>query len=62
MLEVDLVHDPHPRRHDAEPGEGLLGPSEQRIPLVIALVLAFDIDPESLVAAERVDLDGVVNH
>ncbi len=44
VFEVDLVHDAHAGRHHAEARKGLLGPPEQRVALVIALVLTLDVD------------------
>ena len=57
VLQVDLVDDPGPGWHDAEVGEGLLRPAQQRVALAVALVLAVDVDQERGVAAELVDLD-----
>ena len=50
VLEVDLVHDAGPGWHDAEVGEGLLRPAQQRVALAVALVLAIDVDQERGVA------------
>ena len=62
VLEIDLVDDAGPRRHDAEVGERLLRPSKERVALAIALVLALDVDEERGVRAELVDLHRVVDH
>ena len=62
VLEVDLVDDAHPRRDDAEVLEGALRPAEQRVALGVALELAVDVALVGAVGAERVDLDGVVDH
>ena len=43
VLEVDLVADAGPRRHDAEAVEGLLGPAQQLVALDVALVLDVDV-------------------
>ena len=62
VLEVDLVHDARPRRHDLEVAEGLLAPAEERVALAVALELELDVPREGAVRAEDVDLDGVVDH
>ena len=62
VLEVDLVDDAGPRRHDPEVGERLLGPPQERVALAVALVLALDVDEERGVRAELVDLHGMVDH
>jgi hypothetical protein len=62
VLEVDLVHDARPRRHDPKVGEGLLRPAQEGVALAIALVLALDVDQERGVRAELVDLHAVVDH
>ena len=61
VLQVDLVDDAHPRRHHAETVERLLGPAEQGVALVVALVLALDVASVGVGAAEGVDLHGVVD-
>ena len=61
VLEVDLVDDAGPRRHDAEVGERLLRPAQERVALAVALVLALDVDEERRVRAELVDLHRVVD-
>ena len=43
VLEVDLVDDAAARRHDAEVLERLLRPAQQRVALLVALVLALDV-------------------
>ncbi len=43
VLEVDLVADAHAGRHEGEVVERLLGPPQQRVPLVVALDLALNV-------------------
>ena len=62
VLEVDLVDDAHARRHDAEAVERALRPAQQLVALAVPLVLAVDVAGVGELAAERVDLDGVVDH
>ena len=61
VLEVDLVDDAHPRRHHAEAVERLLGPAEQGVALVVALVLALDVASIGVGTAVGVDLHRVVD-
>ena len=61
VLEVDLMHDAHARRHDAEGPEGALGPAQQLVALGVALVLAVDVAAVRGVAAEGIDLHRVVD-
>ena len=60
-LEVHLVDDAGARRDDAEVGERLLRPAEERVALAVALVLAVDVDQERGIGAELVDLHAVVD-
>ena len=60
-LEVDLVDDAGPRRHDAQVAEGGLGPAQELVALAVALVLALDVEGERAGRPELVDLDGVVD-
>ena len=62
VLEVDLVHDAHARRHDAEGAERALGPAQQQVALDVALVLALDVVRVGLQRAGLVDLHRVVDH
>ena len=61
VLEVDLVHDPRPRRNDAEAVEGLLRPAEQGVALTVAFVLALNVPRERGGRSEQVDLHAVVD-
>jgi hypothetical protein len=61
VLEVHLVADAHARRHHAEAAERLLAPAQQRVALLVALVLEHDVDAVALVAGERVDLHRVID-
>ena len=62
VLEVHLVADPRPRRHDAHALERLLRPSQQRVALAVAAVLPLDVRLVGLRRAEQVDLDRVIDH
>ena len=62
VLEVDLVDDAGVRRHRLEALERRLAPAQERVALAVALELLLGVDPERLGRAERVDLDGVVDH
>ena len=61
-LEVHLVDDAGPGRHDAQVTERGLRPAQQLIALAVPLVLALDVERERQVVAEHVDLDRVVDH
>ena len=60
-LEVDLVDDARPRRHDPQIAERGLRPAQELVALAIALVLALDVERERARRAEQVDLDAVVD-
>ena len=45
-LEVDLVDDAGPGRHDPQVAERGLGPAQQLVALAVALVLALDVEGE----------------
>ena len=60
-LEVDLVDDARPGRHDAQIPERGLRPAQELVALAVALVLALDVEGECVARAEAVDLDGVVD-
>ncbi len=62
VLQVDLVDDAGVGRHHREPRERLLAPAQERVALGVALELARGVDRERAGAAERVDLDRVVDH
>ena len=62
VLEVDLVDDPGPGRHDPQVAERGLRPAQELVALAVALVLALDVEGERAGAAPRVDLDRVVDH
>ena len=62
VLEVDLVHDPGPGRHDLEVAEGALAPAEEGVALAVALELELDVARKGLAPAEDVHLHGVVDH
>ena len=60
-LEVDLVDDAGPGRHDAQVAEGRLGPAQELVALAVAVVLARDVEGERARRPELVDLDRVVD-
>ena len=60
-LEVDLVDDPGPGRHDPQVAERGLRPAQELVALAVALVLALDIEGERAARPELVDLDRVVD-
>ena len=60
-LEVHLVDDAGPGRHDPQVAERGLGPAQELVALAVALVLALDVEGERPGRAEPVDLDGVVD-
>jgi hypothetical protein len=60
-LEVHLVADARARWDDAEGLEGLARPTEERIALAVALVLALEVALVDVLRAEEIGLDGVVD-
>ena len=62
VLEVDLVDDAAPGRHDPKILERFLGPAQQSVALLISLELEIGVALERLRRAERVDLNRVVDH
>ncbi len=61
VLQIHLVADARAGRHDAEPVEGLLRPSEQRVALTVPAVLPVDVGLVGVPGPEEVDLDRVVD-
>ena len=61
MLEVDLMADPHARRHDAKALECLLSPVEQRVAFAVATVLPLQIRGIGIGAAKAIDLHRVID-
>ena len=61
VFQVDLVHDPRARWHDAIVLERLLGPAEQGVALPVAFVLAGDVLLEGMAGTEEVHLHRVVD-
>ena len=55
------MDDPGVGRHDREVVEAVLAPAQERVALLVALELEVGVDLEGVVAAERVDLHGVVD-
>ena len=55
------MDDARPWRHDAEVTQGRLGPAQELVALLVALVLALHVEGEGPGAAEAVDLDAVVD-
>ena len=62
VLDVDLVHDPGPRRDDGEVLERLLAPLEEPVALGVAAVLDLDVAGERVAGAEHVGDHRVVDH
>ena len=62
VLQVHLVADPGPRRHDTEVVEGGLAPAQEGVALAVALELQIDVLLEGVRPAEMVDHDRVVDH
>jgi hypothetical protein len=60
VLQIDLMHDAHPRRHNPEVGKGLLCPLEELIPLAILLILSLNIALKRQDRPKRVYLHGVI--
>ena len=60
-LQVDLVDDAGPGRHDPEIAEGGLGPAQELVALTVAVVFALDVERERARRPELVDLDGMVD-
>ena len=61
VLEVDLVADAGPRRHDPEAVEGLLGPAQELVALDVALVLDVDVRVEGRRVSPTLGDDRVVD-
>src|SRR5205807_6019367 len=61
VLEVHLVADAHPGRHQREVVEGLLGPAQERITLAVALDLLFYVARVGVTESEGIDLHRVVD-
>ena len=62
VLDVDLVHDAGSRRDDLEVVERGLAPTQELVPLAVALVLDLHVALQCAGVAEGVDLHGVVDH
>ena len=61
MLEVDLMADPHARRHDSKALERLLSPVEQRVAFAVATVFPLQIGGISVGAAKSIDLHRMID-
>ena len=61
VFDVDLVHDAHARRDDAEVVERALAPAQELVALTVALVFEVDVALEGVGAAEHVQDDRVVD-
>ncbi len=61
VLEVDLMADPGRGRHHAEVVEGLLAPAQERVALLVPLVVAVRVDVEGARVPERIHLHRVVD-
>jgi hypothetical protein len=55
------VADPGRRGHNAKVVERLLSPAEERVALLVSLVVALGVDLEGALVAEGIDLDRVVD-
>ena len=62
VLQVDLVHDPRPRRDHTQAIERPLSPAQQEISLPVALVFKLDVAREGAGHAEDVHLHRVIDH
>jgi hypothetical protein len=62
VLEVDLMHDAGIGWNDPEVVEGALSPSEELVPLAVALVVEIHIGEERHRRAEGVHLDRMIDH
>ncbi len=60
-LDVDLVDDAGPGRHDAQVAERGLCPAQELVALAVALVFPLDVEGEGAGRPESIDLDGVVD-
>ena len=61
-LQIDLVDDPHARRHDAEVAKRLLAPAKKLVALAVPLELDGNVLGERVGRAKLVDLHRVVDH
>ena len=61
VFQVHLVADAGCGRHHAEVVEGLLAPAQERVALLVSLVVAVGIDVEGAVVPERVHLHRMVD-
>ncbi|MNE50028.1 hypothetical protein D3C80_1445850 [compost metagenome] len=62
ILQVDLVADTGARRHNAEAVKGFLPPTQEGVTLVVALHFNAHVFFKSVVIAELINGDRVVNH
>jgi hypothetical protein len=62
VLEVHLVADAGPGRHDPEPAERLLTPLQELVALDVAGELDVDVASERVARGEHVDADRVIDH
>ena len=62
ILQVHLVHDAGIRRYDLEVLKGILSPSQERVPLAIALELELGVDRKGRGRSGLVHLHRVVDH
>src|SRR4029077_4162039 len=61
ILEVHLMADARARRHDAEVVQRVLPPSQELVPLAVALELLLGVDEKCCVAPVLVDLYRMVD-
>ena len=62
ILQIDLVHDAHIRRHDRQIAERRLSPAQKRVALAVALKFQRRVHAEGVLAAEFIHLHRVVDH
>ena len=60
-FEIDLVHDPGCRGHDAEAVEGVFPPAQKLVTLAVARELDFRVPAERERRSEHIDLHRVVD-
>ena len=62
ILKVHLMDDAGLRWHDGEAVKRTLAPAQEGIALVVSFIFEFGVLGEGRETAERINLDGVVNH
>ena len=62
ILQIDLVHDAHIRRHDRQIAKRRLSPAQKGVALAVALKFQRRVHAEGVLAAEFIYLHRVVDH